>query len=138
MTDKEFQWPFVTANCKLRQWAKIERLMIHRGFFGSTSALMGGNKMQCAIGFGNLAHILSENDAPSDIIAKYLMCIKDQHVRLQQAGVLDCKLAFVLTFIERRDRHSLESFRSKLVPGSKEMHELNKALDDRSIKWKRS
>ena len=137
MTDREFQWPFVAANCKLRKWSKIEDLMKQRGFFGSTSALMGGNKLQCAIGFDNLARVLAEGDAPSDVISKYLMCIKDEHARLQLAGILDCKLAYVLTHIQRRDRHSLLLYEDRLTPGSKEMHELKKALADTSIKWKR-
>ena len=84
-----------------------------------------------------MAQLLAESQAPSDIVSKYLMCIKDQHARLTQAGILDCKLAAVMTHIENRDKLSLEAISSRLAPGSKEMREAVRALEDRSIKWKR-
>ena len=138
----EFQWPVVRVHAKKRQWSNIEQLMIQKSFFSNAAASFmgggGGGTLQCAIGFDNMAQILSQNGAPSDVVAKYLMNIKDSHARLQQAGILDCKLAVVYTHIENKDRHSLEMFSSRLAPGSKEMRETVRALEDSRIKWKRS
>ncbi|KAH9496174.1 spermatogenesis-defective protein 39 [Bulinus truncatus] len=129
ISDKQFMWTGISARARIHQWKDIEALLTTKGWFG-------GTKMKAVIGFDKVVNILHKNNAPPDILDKYLAMIDSLDQRLNLAKKVQCPKTIVDTLIAMKNKQELETYATKLDRYSKEGLYAYDALNSSTIKWR--
>nr|XP_022329089.1 spermatogenesis-defective protein 39 homolog isoform X1 [Crassostrea virginica] len=129
LSDKQYMWTALSARSRLKHWTGIEELLTAKGWFGST-------KNVSVIGFDKVCEILHRTSAPNDVLSKYMRMIDGSERRLNLARKYKCHEVVVETLVHLRDRQELQTYASKLPPGSPGLKTAQDALRSSTIKWK--
>ena len=102
-----------------------------KGFLG-----FGGKKARGSIDVGQVVKLLHKNGATADVLQVFLPLVEPVEEREALAKKLSVHTVVIDVFVLNRDRTALESYKSKLVPQSREWHYANNALGVSNTKWK--
>ncbi|KII64709.1 Spermatogenesis-defective protein 39 [Thelohanellus kitauei] len=132
LKDLQFEYILVKSCCKLNLYQTLNRFYLDK----KSSNIFGGLAPSSATTFDNICYLLKENDAPDEIIAKYLDYVKDKTVQMFIAEDLRLYEFLVKICISHKNREKLEELYEKIgiIPEIKK--QIFDALNNRNIKWK--
>lgn len=131
LSDKQFEWTAIGARATLKKWGDLEGLFNAKGWFG-----LGSNKLKSSLGFDKVVGILQKNNAPPDILSKYLAFVEIPETRLSLAVSLQCHKVAVETIVSMKDRQKLEEYRKTIERCHPVQSTISSYLQNSQIKWK--
>ena len=128
ISDRQLLWTALQARAQVNHWplpGDLEAWMGSKGVLGALTsiktALTGAGKLvKSTLPIDQVVYMLQNTDAPSNVLAAYIMLIDSLDVRLKLA--VNCKSyqAVVDVFIAQKDPDSLEKYMKEIPAGSPE------------------
>ena len=111
------------------QWKDCEELVLTKGW-------LGGRKARGSIDVAQVVKLLHKHGATADVLQVFLPLVDSLEEREDLAKKLSVHTVVVDVLVLNRDRIALESYKSKLVPQSREWFYADNALGVSNTKWK--
>ena len=111
------------------QWKDCEELVLTKGW-------LGGRKARGSIDVAQVVKLLHKHGATADVLQVFLPLVDPLEEREALAKKLCVHTVVVDVLVLNRDRIALESYKSKLVPQSREWFYADNALGVSNTKWK--
>ncbi len=129
LTEKQFVWVATIARARAYAWKDCEELILTKGW-------LGGKKARGSIDVGEVVKLLHSNGASADVLQVFLPFVEPIEEREILAKKFNVHSVVVDVFVVNRDRLSLEAYKAKLVPQSREWFYAENALSVSNVKWK--
>ena len=128
LSEKQAVWVATKARALRFQWKDCEDLVLSRGW-------LGGRKARGDIDVSQVVKLLHFYGATADVLQKFLTLVDPVEEREKLAKKLEVHDVVVDVYVQGRDRVSLENYKAKLVPQSREWNYAANALIS-NAKWK--
>jgi len=129
LNSKQYTWTCLRAVAECQRWQDVDKLF-------ETKTILGGKKMKSIIPWFEVVKILHKNEAPTDLIIKYLSLIEDGDLKISLAKEYKFHNLVLELCVNLRDRQTLQQYIPKLKPNSQEFFYAQDILKQPSIKWK--
>ena len=129
LTEKQFVWVAVSARASRFQWKDCEELVLTKGW-------LGGRKARGDIDVSQVVRLLHSHGATADVLQVFLALVEPLEERESLAKKFAVHTIVIDVCVLNRDRLALETYKSKLVPNSREWFYAENALSVSNTKWK--
>ena len=129
LTEKQATWNAVTARASRFQWKDCEDLVLTKGW-------LGGRKVRGDIDLGQVVKLLHNHGATPEVLQVFLSLVDPLEEREHLAKKFGVHTVVIDVHVLNKDRIALESYKSKLVPQSREWFYAENALNVSNSKWK--
>ncbi|XP_024938760.1 spermatogenesis-defective protein 39 homolog isoform X2 [Cephus cinctus] len=126
---RQYQKVALTTRAALQSWDDIDILLLTKGWLGS-------KKLQTYLPIEDIIKILHNNNAPTNILEKYLGYVDDVRQRLELAKRFQCHRIVVDILVLQGDRAALLEYKTMLHPQSEHCFYAENALRASTTKWK--
>ncbi|XP_053972890.1 spermatogenesis-defective protein 39 homolog isoform X2 [Hylaeus volcanicus] len=129
ISPRQYQKVALEVRASVGEWDDVDRLLLTKGWLGS-------KKLQIHLPVEDVLKILHKNDAPSDILERYLKFIDNTERRLELAKLMHCFRIAIDILVQQADRAALIEYKTKLQQQSEEYFYAESALRLPSVKWR--
>ncbi|XP_076763004.1 spermatogenesis-defective protein 39 homolog isoform X2 [Xylocopa sonorina] len=129
VSPRQYQKVALEVKALANEWDEIDKLLLTKGWLGS-------KKLQIHLPIEDVLKVLHKNNAPSDVLEKYLKYVDNVERRLELAKNMHCFRIAIDILVQQADRIALLEYKTKLQPQSEEYFYAESALRLPSVKWK--
>lgn len=129
VSPRQYQKVALEVRASAAEWDDVDRLLLTKGWLGS-------KKLQIYLPIEDVLKILHNNNAPSEVLEKYLKYVDNIERRLELAKNMHCFRIAIDILVQQADRTALMEYKTKLQPQSEEYFYAESALRLPSVKWK--
>ncbi|XP_068216916.1 spermatogenesis-defective protein 39 homolog [Palaemon carinicauda] len=136
ITDRQLLWTALRGRAQISHWplpGDLEAWMGNKGVLGALTSIKSvltgsGRVVKSSLPIDQVVYMLQSTDAPSNVLAAYIMLIDSLDVRLKLA--VNCKSyqAVIDVYIAQKDPDSLEKYMKEIPAGSPEYIKAENAL----------
>lgn len=128
-TERQYTWAAVRTLALLKRWDEIENLFTSKNWLRE-------KKMKCCIGYSRVLEVLSTENAPPEILSKYVCCIESEDEKLNAAKKYKCHTIVIEVLKSARDKQGLLDYKSSVPVESAEYYTIAHVLKNSVIRWK--
>ncbi|CAK9833886.1 Spermatogenesis-defective protein 39 homolog [Anthophora retusa] len=129
VSPRQYQKVALEVRASANEWDDVDRLLLTKGWLGS-------KKLQIHLPIEDVLKILHKNNAPFEVLEKYLKFVDNLERRLELAKAMHCFRIAIDILVQQADRIALMEYKTKLQPQSEEYFYAESALRLPSVKWK--
>ncbi|CAK9807211.1 Spermatogenesis-defective protein 39 homolog [Anthophora plagiata] len=129
VSPRQYQKVALEVRASANEWDDVDRLLLTKGWLGS-------KKLQIHLPIEDVLKILHKNNAPFEVLKKYLKFVDNLERRLELAKTMHCFRIAIDILVQQADRIALMEYKTKLQPQSEEYFYAESALRLPSVKWK--
>ncbi|XP_066977342.1 spermatogenesis-defective protein 39 homolog [Macrobrachium rosenbergii] len=136
ITDRQLLWTALRGRAQISHWplpSDLEAWMGNKGVLGALTSIKSvlsgsGRVVKSTLPIDQVVYMLQSTDAPSNVLASYILLVDSLDVRLKLA--VNCKSyqAVIDVYIAQKDPDSLEKYMKEIPAGSPEYLKAENAL----------
>ncbi|XP_035229171.1 spermatogenesis-defective protein 39 homolog isoform X1 [Stegodyphus dumicola] len=128
LSNKQYTWAALRSFAAQKQWKYVDELFMSKTWLGSM-------KIKSPIGYSILLQVLSEENAPTEVLTKYINSVENEDLKMSLAKKYRCHSVVIEMLKNKKDRLGLIEY-ATILPQTTEFYTISDILNNPGVKWK--